>query len=270
MRSRAGGSIRCLQATGSTRDMPAAGFVRQGAGAVRECPQASRAAVVGGPELVEGPRRRPAVQGDTSACPLCGDLRDLAGMNPMGLRSPHFNLTLFGPSNPTRAVTSPAWRIPLDRKWYPPAALPQRAGPGFAPTPPASDAGTICSRTSPRHASQLTISPDTGMGALAGAGSTDADARWAVQRVPRRADVNLPRRGPDLPRLPRGPLASAPARSDSKTPAAGPRSRCPRRGSAREQLRTGRPAIPRVGRTGRASEMVAVILAVEIGWLCRC
>jgi len=69
-------------------------------------------------------------------------------------------------------------------------------------------------------------------------GGTDADARWAVQRVPRRADVNLPGRGPGLPRLPRGPLAPAPARSDSKTPAAGPRSRCSRRGSARKQLRT--------------------------------
>ena len=43
--------------------MPAAGFVRQGAGAVRGRPPgaelaAPRAAVVGGPELVEGPRRR--------------------------------------------------------------------------------------------------------------------------------------------------------------------------------------------------------------------
>jgi hypothetical protein len=52
-----------------------------------------------------------------------------------GLRGPHFSLVLFGPSNPTRAVTSPAWRVPLDRKWYPVAALPHRAGPGFHPTP---------------------------------------------------------------------------------------------------------------------------------------
>jgi len=41
-----------------------------------------------------------------------------------------------------------------------------------------------------RHACILTtISPDTGMDAPAGAGSTDADAGWAVQRVPRRADA---------------------------------------------------------------------------------
>jgi hypothetical protein len=176
------------------------------------------------------------VQGNTSACPLCGDLRDLAGMNPMGLRSPHFSLTLFGPSNPTRAVTAPAWRIPLDRKCYPAGALSQRAGPGFAPTPPASDAGTICSRTSPRHASQLTtISPDAGMGPPAGAGGTDADAGRTVQRVSRRADVDLPRRGPGLPRLPRSPLAPAPARS-SKAPAEAPRLQ---RRSAHKQFRTG-------------------------------
>src|SRR6516225_1639003 len=47
--------------------MPAAGFVRQGAGAVREVaclhhPGTLRAAVVGGPELVEGLRRRPVLK----------------------------------------------------------------------------------------------------------------------------------------------------------------------------------------------------------------
>ena len=98
----------------------------------------------------------------------------------------------------------------------------------------------------PQHASQLTISPDAGMGPPPGAGGTDADARWAVQRVPRRADVNLPGRGPGLPRLPRGPLAPAPARSDSKTPAAGPRSRCSSRGSARKQRTSARQSLEQV------------------------
>jgi hypothetical protein len=41
-----------------------------------------------------------------------GDLRNLAGNEPRG---PHFSLALFGPLNPTRAVTSPAWCFPLDR-----------------------------------------------------------------------------------------------------------------------------------------------------------
>ena len=76
-----------------------------------------------------------------------------------------------------------------------------------------------------RHACILTtISPDTGMDAPAGAGSTDADAGWAVQRMPRRADVNLQGRGPGVPRLPRGPVAPAPARAPDAQGAEAPAS----------------------------------------------
>jgi hypothetical protein len=46
--------------------------------------------------------------------------------------------------HPTRAVTAPAWCFnPLDRKWYPAAALPQRALPAsYLPSP--VEPGTIC------------------------------------------------------------------------------------------------------------------------------
>ena len=67
----------------------------------------SRAAVVGFPAAC-----------GASWCPHGGDLRDFAVMTPAayaGVEGPHFSPALFGPLNPTRAVTSPAWCVPLDR-----------------------------------------------------------------------------------------------------------------------------------------------------------
>jgi len=58
-------------------------------------------------------------------------------LNPsiVGLRGPHFSLALFGPLNPTRAVTSPAWRVPLARKGILPLLFPKEPVPASPPSP---------------------------------------------------------------------------------------------------------------------------------------
>ena len=42
-----------------------------------------------------------------------------------GSRGPHFSLALFGPLNPTRAATAPAWCVPLDRNATLPLLFPK-------------------------------------------------------------------------------------------------------------------------------------------------
>jgi hypothetical protein len=164
--------------------MPAAGFARQvleqSAGGLPYQADGHR-----GRRSSAASRRRPAVQGNTSACPLCGDLRDFAVMTPAayaGVEGPHFSPALFGPLHPTRAVTAPAWCVPLDRKCYPAAALPQRAGPGPLPRPqtPGPSVPGLCPGWIRRR-----IAPQ-----LCGAGKSRAGRGLAT---------NLPaRRGPDI------------------------------------------------------------------------
>jgi hypothetical protein len=183
---------------------------------------------------------------DLSRCPAMATPPSWAGQSttcPLGQRGSTSAAMVSGPSRatswsptmrleaPIKVTPSRSWRCSAPRLLSGPSPALRFGCAGGS----RSIAGTHRQDTSlPRHADQPTISPDTGIAAPAGAGSTDAEAGRAVQRVSRRADVNLPRRGPGLQRLPRSPLAPAPARS-SKALAEAPR---PQRRSAHEQLRT--------------------------------
>ena len=54
-------------------------------------------------------------------------MRDLADNEPRHYSGAALQSRLVRALHPTRAVTSPAWCYPLDRKWYPAGALPQNS-----------------------------------------------------------------------------------------------------------------------------------------------
>jgi len=106
---------------------------------------AGRAAVVGG--FPAGGLRYEATLALVHMAVNCETWRDITPRCYSGAEGPHFSLALFGPLNPTRAVTSPAWKLPPRSEMLSCRCSSPKSRSRLRPLPQAQAAGTTCSKS---------------------------------------------------------------------------------------------------------------------------